>query len=204
MDSMKDNYLLLKEPRRLWLEADLLKTKFFALSSEVHPDRIHNAPESEKLAATQRYSELNAAYQCLREPRSRIRHLLELELGAKPSDLTDIPDELMNLFLAVGKKFRDVDTFLAEKAKATSPMVQVQLFESGMERVDQLNNLTRNIFSLRETLLEDLKSLDTVWQSGKSHQMDRLLNIWLTGKQSDVEAFGDFDQLHHFIGSWRM
>ncbi len=178
MDSMKDNYLLLKEPRRLWLEADLLKTKFFALSSEVHPDRIHNAPESEKLAATQRYSELNAAYQCLREPRSRIRHLLELELGAKPSDLTDIPDELMNLFLAVGKKFRDVDTFLAEKAKATSPMVQVQLFESGMERVDQLNNLTRNIFSLRETLLEELKSLDTVWQSGKSHQMDRLLNIW--------------------------
>ncbi len=175
---MKDNYLLLKEPRRLWLEADLLKTKFFALSSEVHPDRIHNAPESEKLAATQRYSELNAAYQCLREPRSRIRHLLELELGAKPSDLTDIPDELMNLFLAVGKKFRDVDTFLAEKAKATSPMVQVQLFESGMERVDQLNNLTRNIFSLRETLLEELKSLDTVWQSGKSHQMDRLLNIW--------------------------
>ena len=178
MDSMKDNYLLLKEPRRLWLEADLLKTKFFALSSEVHPDRIHNAPESEKLAATQRYSELNAAYQCLREPRSRIRHLLELELGAKPSDLTDIPDELMNLFLAVGKEFRDVDTFLAEKAKATSPMVQVQLFESGMERVDQLNNLTRNIFSLRETLLEELKSLDTVWQSGKSHQMDRLLNIW--------------------------
>ncbi|KAB2650187.1 MAG: DnaJ domain-containing protein [Verrucomicrobia bacterium] len=175
---MKDNYLLLKEPRRLWLEADLLKTKFFALSSEVHPDRIHNAPESEKLAATQRYSELNAAYQCLREPRSRIRHLLELELGAKPSDLTDIPDELMNLFLAVGKEFRDVDTFLAEKAKATSPMVQVQLFESGMERVDQLNNLTRNIFSLRETLLEELKSLDTVWQSGKSHQMDRLLNIW--------------------------
>ena len=158
MDSMKDNYLLLKEPRRLWLEADLLKTKFFALSSEVHPDRIHNAPESEKLAATQRYSELNAAYQCLREPRSRIRHLLELELGAKPSDLTDIPDELMNLFLAVGKEFRDVDTFLAEKAKATSPMVQVQLFESGMERVDQLNNLTRNIFSLRETLLEELKS----------------------------------------------
>ena len=57
-------------------------------------------------------------------------------------------------------------------------MVQVQLFESGMERVDQLNNLTRNIFSLRETLLEELKSLDTVWQSGKSHQMDRLLNIW--------------------------
>ena len=178
MDSMKDNYLLLKEPRRPWLDADLLKSKFFALSSEAHPDRVHNAPESDKLAATQSYSELNAAYQCLREPRSRIRHLLELELGARPSDLTEIPDDLMNLFFAVGKEFRDVDAFLAEKAKATSPLVQVQLFERGMERVDQLNDLTRNISSRRETLLEELKSLNAVWQSGTSSQTDRLLNIW--------------------------
>ncbi len=175
---MKDNFLLLNEPRRLWLDADSLKTKFFALSSEVHPDRTHNAAETEKFAANQRYTELNAAYQCLREPRSRIRHLLELELGAKPSDLTNVPDDLMELFFAVGKVFREVDAFLVEKAKATSPLIQVQLFERGMEQVDQLNELSRKISPRRETLLEDLKSLDVVWQSGDSSQTDRLLNIW--------------------------
>ena len=175
---MKDNFLLLTEPRRPWLDAESLKTKFFALSSEVHPDRVHNASESDKLAANQRYSELNAAYQCLREPRSRIRHLLELELGAKPSDLTNVPDDLMDLFFAVGKAFRDVDAFLAEKAKATSPLIQVQLFERGMNHVEQLNELSRKISPRRETLLEDLKSLDAVWRSGDSAQTDRLLNIW--------------------------
>ena len=121
---MTDYFALLTETRRPWLDADTLKTMFFAVSSEVHPDRVHNASESDKLVANQRYTELNAAYQCLREPRSRIRHLLELELGAKPSDLTNVPDDLMELFFAVGKAFREVDAFLGEKAQATSPLAR--------------------------------------------------------------------------------
>lgn len=175
---MTDYFALLTEPRRPWLDADTLKTMFFALSSEVHPDRVHNASESDKLVANQRYTELNAAYQCLREPRSRIRHLLELELGAKPSDLTNVPDDLMELFFAVGKAFREVDAFLGEKAQATSPLIQVQLFERGMERVEQLNELSHNISPRREALLEELKTLDADWQSGKSTHTDRLLSIW--------------------------
>lgn len=175
---MTDYFALLTEPRRPWLDADTLKTMFFAVSSEVHPDRVHNASESDKLVANQRYTELNAAYQCLREPRSRIRHLLELELGAKPSDLTNVPDDLMELFFAVGKAFREVDAFLGEKAQATSPLIQVQLFERGMERVEQLNELSHNISPRREALLEELKTLDADWQSGKSTQTDRLLSIW--------------------------
>ena len=175
---MTDYFALLTETRRPWLDADTLKTMFFAVSSEVHPDRVHNASESDKLVANQRYTELNAAYQCLREPRSRIRHLLELELGAKPSDLTNVPDDLMELFFAVGKAFREVDAFLGEKAQATSPLIQVQLFERGMERVEQLNELSHNISPRREALLEELKTLDADWQSGKSTQTDRLLSIW--------------------------
>ena len=81
------------------------EASFFAVSgglAEVHPDRVHQSPPTEKLAANARYTALNAAYQCLREPRERLRHLLELELGRKPSDLTTVPDELMDLFFVVG------------------------------------------------------------------------------------------------------
>ena len=171
---MTNYFFLLDEPRRPWLDADSLKSKFFALSSEVHPDRVHSASETEKLAANRRYSELNAAYQCLREPRSRIRHLLELQLNAKPSDLTNVPDDLMELFFAVGKQFREVDAFLVEKTKATSPLLQVQLFERGMDRVDQLQAVSKQIVPRRDALLEELKSFDANWQS----HTDRLLNIW--------------------------
>src|SRR5690242_10840656 len=110
---MTDNFLLLDEPRRPWLDAEALKQKFLARSAEVHPDRAHNASAAEKLAANQRYTALNAAYNCLREPKDRLRHLLELELGKKPSDLTDVPEDLMGLFFEAGKTFRETDAFLA-------------------------------------------------------------------------------------------
>ena len=45
---MTDHFALLDEPRRPWIDADLLKEKFLALSSRVHPDRVHNAPAPER------------------------------------------------------------------------------------------------------------------------------------------------------------
>lgn len=175
---MTDYFALLNEPRRPWRDENSLKTKFHTLSAEVHPDRVHQASESDKLAANQRYTELNAAYHCLREPRSRIRHLLELELGAKPSDLTNIPDDLMELFFKVGSVFREVDALLAEKTKATSPLLQVQFFERGQDWVDKLGEERQQITTRREVLIEELKVCDVAWATTIPKPTDGLLRIW--------------------------
>ena len=84
---MADYFALLDEPRRPWLDPEILKDKFHALAATVHPDRVHRASEPEKQEANQRYAELNAAYRCLREPTKRLRHLLELERGKKIEDV---------------------------------------------------------------------------------------------------------------------
>ena len=73
-----DYFALLNEPRRPWLDEELLKAKFLELSSEVHPDRIHGAPEGEKQRANQRFADLNSAYHCLREPKTRLQRQLRL------------------------------------------------------------------------------------------------------------------------------
>jgi DnaJ-domain-containing protein 1 len=175
---MTDNFALLNEPRRPWLDAAALKAKFHALSAEVHPDRVHQATEAEKRAAHQRYTELNAAYHCLCEPRQRLRHLLELELGAKPSDLTNVPDDLMELFFSVGKMFREVDALLAEKNKATSPLLQVQCFERGQDGVEKLGGLREQISARREGLLNELRRVDATWTTVSSKPTDALLRLW--------------------------
>jgi len=162
---MTDNFALLDEPRRPWLDADLLKQKFLALAADAHPDRVHNASESEKAEVTRRYAQLNAAYHCLAEPKLRLLHLLELELGAKPKDIQTIPAALADLFAEVAKNCRNADGFLAEKSKATSPLVQVQLFERGQDWVEKLNGLQRKLNELREQLTDRLKSLDAEWIS---------------------------------------
>ena len=160
-----DYFALLNEPRRPWLDADLLKQKFLALATVAHPDRVHNASDSDKAQATKRYTQLNAAFNCLAEPKLRLLHLLELELGAKPKDIQQIPAALADLFAEVANSCRSADRFLAEKSKATSPLVQVQLFERGQDWIEKLNSLQRKLNELREQLTDKLISLDAQWIS---------------------------------------
>src|ERR1039457_4776412 len=149
---MTDFFALLAEPRRPLLDADLLKQKFLALASDAHPDRIHSASEADKTDATKRFTELNAAYNCLAEPKSRLLHLLQLELGAKPKDVQQIPPALADLFAEVATTCQSADTFLAEKSNATSPLVQVQLFERAQEWIERLKLLQARLGGLNEKL----------------------------------------------------
>ncbi|MDR3459042.1 MAG: DnaJ domain-containing protein [Verrucomicrobiae bacterium] len=160
---MPDYFALLNEPRRPWLDVVALKQKFLTLSASAHPDKIHAASDTEKSAAARTFAELNAAYNCLVDPKTRLLHLLELELGAKPKDIQQIPATLADLFAEVALTCRSTDSFLAEKAKATSPLVQVQLFERGQEWVEKLNALQQKLNALRDQLVTSLQSLDTQW-----------------------------------------
>lgn len=162
---MSDYFALLDEPRRPWLDAEQLKEKFLTLSATVHPDRVHNLSESERAAAQERYTELNAAYQCLREPKERLHYLLELEHGAQPKDVQRIPSELMDLSLEIGQTCREADRLVAEKAKASSPLILVGLFERNQNFTDKLQGLRRRVNALNERLNEELKQIDAAWQS---------------------------------------
>jgi DnaJ-domain-containing protein 1 len=160
-----DNFVLLQEPRRPWIDPELLKANFLRLAAPFHPDKIHQASESEKAAANDRYAQFNAAYQCLLEPRDRLRHLLELESGAPPRDVQSIPPDLMNLAVEIGQICRETDQFLAARAKTESPLLKVQMFEKGMAWTDKLNRLRQQIDLRREELLAELKTMNTAWEA---------------------------------------
>jgi DnaJ-domain-containing protein 1 len=162
---MTDNFALLNEPRRPWLDTDLLKQKFLTLASATHPDRFHNSDAPAKAEATQRYTQLNAAYNCLAEPKSRLLHLLELELGAKPKDIQQIPATLADLFAEIAMVCKGADGFLLEKGRATSPLLQVRLFERGQDWLEQLNGRQKKLNELRGKLADELKLLDVKWIS---------------------------------------
>jgi len=164
-----DYFALLDEPRRPWLDADLLKQKFLTLSASNHPDKIQSANELDKQAAGKKFAELNAAYHCLAAPKSRLLHLLELEQGAKPKDIQQIPATLANLFAEVASVCREADHFLAEKAKTVSPLLQASLFERAQEWVDRLNGLQKKLGGFHNELVENLKLLDTQWVGDRSN-----------------------------------
>ncbi len=174
---MIDFFALLNEPRRLWLDPQELKAKFLALSSEVHPDRVHHASHAEKRAAQQRFSDLNAAYQCLREPRERLKHLLELETGAKLTQVQNFPSQLMDLSLQVAKLCGAADVVLGQKGQTLSPLLQVEVFERQQDCAFQLMELLKSIQAQQHEIAASLRALDGKWDDGRLDPETRKMDL---------------------------
>lgn len=66
-------------PRQLMIDARELERRFRDLSRKFHPDYYYNATSAERLASLERSSYLNDAYRALRNPATRIEHLLAIE-----------------------------------------------------------------------------------------------------------------------------
>jgi DnaJ-domain-containing protein 1 len=162
---MIDCFELLQEPRRPWIDADALKSRFLELSAAAHPDRVHGGTESERAQANARSAELNAAYNTLRETRDRLFHLLELERGAPSRDIQRIPAGTMDLFVEIGQCCRDVDSFLATTPNSESPMLKLQRMRKALEWSDRLMTLQRQVHARREAVEATLRTLNPAWES---------------------------------------
>lgn len=170
---MTDCFALLGEPRRPWSDPEALKSKFLSLSSGIHPDRSHGAGTAEQNAAQERFTLLHAAYQCLREPRDRLKHLVELETGRRPEDLQNIEPELMGLFMDTTRLCREADEFIARSTKTDSPLLKVRRFEEAQELSDRLRSAQNAISNRNQGLLEELIALDKSWDSSSGGAGER-------------------------------
>jgi molecular chaperone HscB len=66
-------------PRALTIDAQDLERRYREMSRKFHPDFYYNAPPAERLASLERSSYLNDAYRALKNPVSRVEHLLAIE-----------------------------------------------------------------------------------------------------------------------------
>lgn len=162
---MTDCFAVLDEPRQPVLDLESLKARFLARSAKLHPDRQHNAGETERLAATERYAALNHAYIILQDTGKRLGHLLELELGRKPSGIETVPPEWMEGSMEVGQLCRSVDAFLAAQTSISSPLLKVQGFQKAMQWKEVVDALTRRMTARLEGLLGELRAINPAWEA---------------------------------------
>ena len=171
---------LLQETPRPYLDPNELKAKFLKLSAALHPDRVHHLSEEEKKIATQRFSELNAAYLLLREDRERINLLLELETGSKPKDIQKIPPGTMDLFVEIGQFCRDLDQHLSnQNPSETSPLLKAMATRQKQTWLARLEEIQKKIYDKRNETLSELKKLDEAWISSANHKplLEKLENV---------------------------
>jgi curved DNA-binding protein CbpA len=163
--ALTDYFALLGEPRRPWLDPERVKARFLELAPGVHPDRVHEAGDSERARQSEEFSRLNSAQQCLRETVSRLRHLIELESGSPPGDVKTVPPSSVGLVMKVAKKCREADGFIDEKRRITSPILKARVFAKSAAWVDELTGLLQEGQRAEAALEERIGALNPAWEA---------------------------------------
>jgi len=109
-----DYFSFLGLPRALTIDAADLDRRFRELSRKFHPDFYYNAAPVERLASLERSSYLNDAVRALRNPVSRIEHLLAIE-GMPPvkaegtsSGASKVPASLLEEVFALNEELDEI------------------------------------------------------------------------------------------------
>jgi len=106
-----DYFAFLGLPRKLVLDAQELDRRFRDLSRKFHPDFYYNAPPAERLASLERSSYLNDAYRALKQPVSRIEHLLTIEglpPGKSEEGAAKVPPGLLEEVFALNEELDEI------------------------------------------------------------------------------------------------
>jgi curved DNA-binding protein CbpA len=120
---MTDYFALLGEARRLWLDPEQLKQKYFARARERPAD-----------------SELNEAFRVLSDPKLRLQHLLHLE-GIDLKAGREVPSALADLFWQTGGLLREVDRWKSRHTEVSSTLSRALLRGEQLKLRDRLGDL---------------------------------------------------------------
>jgi len=166
-----DYFSFLGLPRTLTLDAQELESHFRDLSRKFHPDYYYNASPQERLASLERSSYLNDAYRALKNPITRIEHLLAIE-GLPPAKSEErtakVPPSLLEEVFALNEELDEIreareaggdpDTLRARLDAARKPIdAKREEHERELQALSaqwDANHERATLDALRERLLE--------------------------------------------------
>lgn len=163
---MPDHFATLAQPCRPWLDPEALRESFHRAAAQQHPDAADGTDE--------RFTELNTAYAVLREPATRLRHLLELtapEMLARPAA---IPPALADLFMQLATLRRALDGFQQKASAVTSPLTRALL---AAEKATCRHGVEHSLAQLTAATAEaasELHTLDTAWADRTPAEVEKL------------------------------
>jgi len=163
---MPDHFAILAQPRRPWLDDAALKEAFHRATAQQHPDVAGDSGENA--------SALNAAYTVLRDPASRLRHLLEIEWpGAAPAQAAIAP-ALADLFGKIAA-LRQTGAALAKRASAAqTPLARALLAGDQATHRRELEGTLAELAAAETAAQDDLRSIDAQWAARDGDTRDQV------------------------------
>ncbi|MDN3610873.1 co-chaperone HscB [Vibrio ostreicida] len=134
-------------PSQFQLDGSLLSSQFRELQKQFHPDKFASASERDRLLAVQKASQINDAYQVLKNPISRAEYIL----AEKEIDIRDEQQTMQDpVFLMAQMELREE---LEEISGSSNPEDALFIFE------DKVSEMFNEQLMLTEKQLDD-----SAWQ----------------------------------------
>ena len=166
-----DFFALLGEPRRPALDPERIKETFHRLSRTEHPDQ-QAAPSADADAS---FALLNQAQATLRDPKARLRHLLELEFPeVRLAGPSSVPPVLADLFAPTHGLLGEIDALFARKAAAPSALARALLARQEMTFREQAETRLAELETLHAAGLTELADFDAQWDAHPPNSAARL------------------------------
>jgi len=153
-----DAFKILSLPRKAALDEGSLQRAYDERSRVAHPD--HGG--SENLSA-----QLNEARQILGSPEKRLKHLLDLAAPPEATAWRVVPldEEMMSVFMALGRALEESGRFLDRKNKATSALAKALLADEEMLQRETLEALGFTMAKLVDRMEARLPAVDRALES---------------------------------------
>ena len=124
------------------IDIDMLNHQYRTLQKTIHPDRFVNATDAEKKQSLQKSTQINDAYQVLKDPIKRASHIISLHQVLKENTLP--PDFLMQ------------QMEWEEEFETINDLEQVQLFS------DKIDGERKMLMDLLAMDLDEKKDWESV------------------------------------------
>jgi len=162
---MIDCFAVLGIERRPVVPESLLQGAYREKSKSLHPDRAANGD----------FSSVNAAFQVISNPATRIQHLLKLEFGEAGD--RQIGADLGALFGTLVKVLRCVDEELGSISSQSSPLLRAFAFQHLESVRDALDDVEKQIAAKESELHSRIVAVDRIWLQDRSQCRKPLAQI---------------------------
>jgi curved DNA-binding protein CbpA len=154
---MTDYFALLQQPRQPWLDPVELKRRYQELTLAEHPDQKRTNESSSEFTA------VNEAYRVLKDPKSRLQHLLRLE-GHDPNSSQSIPEELLDLFSRIGNFIHATDGLLQRSQSARNALARSLMQSEIMSSREEAEDILKKTRLLSDETEMETRAINDSWE----------------------------------------
>jgi curved DNA-binding protein CbpA len=173
---MIDYFALLDQPKAPWLDPEGLKETYHQKTLEAHPDTQASRDGADPADAT--FSNLNEAYQVLRDPKRRLHHLLSLHGAAPSSTGQAVPEQLQDLFPTVGALIQRTNRLLEKLGETSNALSRSLLKPQILEVQQETKEVRKKIQNLSDASHEQLRQINAAWADNPAEQVERCSKLY--------------------------